>query len=219
MNQFSKLLLVLILQLSFFAANSQETNNSYTIQNGDWLSKVSQKAYGNPHLYYRIIEGTNEKHLTDKSFRKISDVRKIAVGQKLWIPAYKSSDKKKGNALVKVPVTDCEIRIWYNYQIIAISELNKNWMQQNIALETRALKAYELRHEARVNARFMMADKEAVKELQARDLEKYGNPHGPTFAQLIKKCTDKHNTADKCYQEIIDSSSKVSNAYNQKCVE
>jgi nucleoid-associated protein YgaU len=101
MNQFSKLILVFILQLSFYAGISQEVNNSYVVQNGDWLSKISQKVYGNPHLYYRIIESTNEKYLTDKSFRKISDVQKIAVGQKLWIPVYKSSDKKKDADLLQ----------------------------------------------------------------------------------------------------------------------
>ncbi|QHI39094.1 hypothetical protein IMCC3317_44950 [Kordia antarctica] len=219
MNQFSKLILVFILQLSVYAGISQEANNAYIVQNGDWLSKISQKAYGNPHLYYRIIESTNEKQLSDNSFQKISDVRKINVGQKLWIPAYKASDKKKGDVLVAIPVTDCEIRIWYNYQIVAISELNKSWIQQKTDLKTRALQAYELRHNARMNARFMMADKVKVKEFQDRDVLKYGNPHGPTFAQLLKKCTDKGTATDACYQDIIVSSSRVSVVYNDKCKE
>ncbi|MGH1385629.1 LysM peptidoglycan-binding domain-containing protein [Kordia sp.] len=217
MNQFSKLLLVFIVHLSFYTVHSQEVNNSYVVQNGDWLSKISQKAYGNPHLYYRIIESTNEKHLVDNSFQRISDVRKIRVGQKLWIPKKTTSDKKKDAVLVAIPVTDCEIRIWYNYQIVAISELNKNWIQQKIDLKTRAIKAYTLRHNARINARFMMQNKDSVRSIQNRDRKKYGNPDGPTFEYLIKKCTDKGSTTNDCYKDIIVSSSRVSTVYNNRC--
>ena len=149
MNQFSKLLVVLLFQVSFCNLYSQEVNTSYVVQNGDWLSKISQKAYGNPHLYYRIIESTNEKHLADRSFQKITDVQKIRIGQKLWIPNYAaSSTKKDSDVLVAVPVTDCDIRIWYNYQVVAISKLNKYWIEQKIDLTTRAQKAYKLRHNA-----------------------------------------------------------------------
>ncbi len=218
MNQFSKLLVVLLFQVSFCNLYSQEANNSYTVQHGDWLSKISQKAYGNPHLYYKIIESTNEKHLVDKSFQKITNVQKIRVGQKIWIPNYKSSKgKKDADVLVAVPITDCEIRIWYNYQVVAISELNKNWIQQKIDLKTRAFKAYKLRHNARVNARFMMKNKDSVKALQVRDMKKYGNPDGPTFEQLMEKCSKKGFTTDKCYQDIIISSSRVSTVYNDEC--
>lgn len=217
MNQFSKLVLVFILHLSFYTVNSQEVNSSYVVQNGDWLSKISQKAYGNPHLYYQIIESTNEKHLVDNSFQRISDVRKIRIGQKLWIPKKTTSDKKKDAVLVAIPVTDCEIRIWYNYQIVAISELNKYWIQQKIDLKTRAMKAYSLRHNARVDARFMMQNKDSVRSIQNRDLKKYGNPDGPTFEYLIKKCTDKGSTTNDCYKGIIVSSSRVSTVYNNRC--
>lgn len=218
MKQLTKLFLICILQLSFYNVYSQEVNSSYVVQNGDWLSKISQKAYGNPHVYYRIIESTNEKHLSDKSFQKINDVQKISVGQKIWIPNYTSSNgTKNDDVLVAIPVTDCEIRIWYNYQVVAISELNKNWIQQKLDLKTRALKAYKLRHNARVNARFMMADKAAVKKLQKRDQEKYKNPDGPTFVQLLDKCTKKGATTEECYKDIIVSSSRVSTVYNNDC--
>ncbi|WP_298424428.1 LysM peptidoglycan-binding domain-containing protein [uncultured Kordia sp.] len=219
MKPFLKLIFLFSLQLSFYTGFSQTVNASYVVQNGDWLSKISQKAYGNPHLYYKIIESTNEKHLVDKSFQKITNVQKIRVGQKIWIPNYKSSSSttKKGDVLVAVPITDCEIRIWYNYQVVAISELNKNWIQQKIDLKTRAKKAYTLRHNARVNARFMMADKARVKEFQNRDLKKYGNPDGPTFEQLMEKCSKKGLSTAECYQDVITSSSRVSTVYNNEC--
>lgn len=219
MKLFSKFILLVIFQVSFYTGFSQTVNASYVVQHGDWLSKISQKAYGNPHLYYRIIESTNEKHLADKSFQKITDVRKIKIGQKLWIPNYASSSSstKKGDVLVAVPITDCEIRIWYNYQVVAISELNKNWIAQKIDLKTRAYKAYTLRHNARVNARFMMQNKDSVKKIQERDMRKYGNPDGPTFEYLMKKCANRGNSTDACYQDIIMSSSRVSTVYNNEC--
>ncbi|WP_298518419.1 LysM peptidoglycan-binding domain-containing protein [uncultured Kordia sp.] len=218
MKFFSKLLLITIFQLFFHTGFSQEVNSAYVVQHGDWLSKISQKAYGNPHLYYRIIESTNEKQLTDHSFQKITDVRKIRVGQKLWIPNYSSTKDTKGDGvLVTIPVTDCEIRVWYNYQVVAISELNKNWISQDIDLKTRAKKAYTLRHNARVNARFMMQNKDSVKALQARDLKKYKNPHGPTFEYLMEKCSKSGATTEQCYQSIIKTSSTVSKVYNNQC--
>ncbi|MCB9039249.1 MAG: hypothetical protein H6557_21765 [Lewinellaceae bacterium] len=48
---------------------AQATNSAYTIQENDWLSKIAQKTYDNPHLYYRIIEGTNRKAKSDHSKR------------------------------------------------------------------------------------------------------------------------------------------------------
>lgn len=70
---------------------------------------------------------------------------------------------------------------------------------------------------ARVNARFMVQNKEEVKKLQARDNAKYGNPHGPTFEYLLKKMRDKGMTTEAGYQSIIDSSSRTDKNYNSDC--
>ncbi len=191
---------------------AQSPNSTYLVQQNDWLSKISKKAYDNPHLYYRIIEGTNKKAEIDKSFVKISSANDIQIGQKIWIPALPSSDNLTG-----VPKTDCEIRLWYNYQIVAVGVINEKWKQDGIDLKTRAHKAYEMRHEARVNARYLMQDEEAVKALQARDTEKYGNPDGPTFEYLLKKNTDKGLALEAAYQAIIDSSSRTDKRYNADC--
>jgi len=198
-----------LLSMQSFA---QVPNSSYTIQENDWLSKISEEAYDNPHLYYRIIEGTNKKAESDNSFSKILSANEVKVGQKIWIPSPPSSDN-----LTSIPKTDCDIRLWYNYQIVAVGVINEKWKQDGIDLETRAKKAYELRHEARVNARFMMQNKEAVKALQARDLDKYGNPDGPTFDYLLKKNTDKGLSLEEAYQSIIDSSSRTDTRYNADC--
>ena len=203
--------LLFVLQYSTLIT-AQSPNSSYLVQENDWLSKISKKAYDNPHLYYRIIEGTNKKAASDNSFVKISSANDIRVGQKVWIPALPSSDNLTG-----VPKTDCEIRLWYNYQIVAVGVINEKWKEDGIDLKTRALKAYEMRHEARVNARYMMQDKAAVEALQTRDSNKYGNPDGPTFEYLIKKNTDKGLSMDEAYQSIIDSSSRTDKRYNADC--
>ena len=119
--------------------------------------------------------------------------------------------------LVKIPETNCEIRVWYNYQVIAISRLNEHWIEQGHDLETRAHMAYETRHNARVNARFMMKNRAEVAQLQARDQAKYGNPDGPTFDYLMTKCINKGLNENQCFQDIIDSSSRVNQVYNKEC--
>ncbi|MEO1262905.1 MAG: hypothetical protein AAFZ15_29120 [Bacteroidota bacterium] len=201
--------------------DAQTPGNAYVAQANDWLSKMSQAAYGNPHLYHKIIEGTNEKALSDNSYKTITSANKITAGQKFWIPGSGRIANKNTSGddaqLVAIPKTNCEIRVWYNYQVVAISVLNKKWIADGLDLETRARKAYELRHAARVNARFMMQDKSEVEGLQTRDMNKYGNPDGPTFDYLLKKNTDKGMSVEEGYQSILDSSSRVSPVYNSEC--
>lgn len=215
------LLLAFFLTLGTFQIQAQNTGQEYVIQQNDWLSKISKKVYGNPHLYNLIIEATNEKASLDKSFQQIGSVKNLIVGQKLWIPETTDSaqtKEKEEAVLVAVPKTNCEIRIWYNYQVVAIGKINAKWESDGLDLETRARRAYELRHNARVNARYMMQNKAEVKELQARDLVKYGNPNGPTFEYLLKKNTDKGLSEAEGFQSIIDSSSRTSAVYNSDCL-
>ena len=107
--------------------------------------------------------------------------------------------------------------LWYNYQVVAIGVINQKWKNDGLDLATRAHRAYELRHEARVNARFMMQDQTAVKGLQERDMAKYGNPDGPTFEYLIQKNTDNGLSLEEAYQSIIDSSSRTDQRFNADC--
>lgn len=115
------------------------------------------------------------------------------------------------------PSNNCDIRTWYNFQVLAIPQLNEYWLTQEIPLKTRAYKAYTLRHDARVHARFMMPDKTEVALLQKRDLSKYGNPDGPTFEALLKKNQAKGMTLDQSYESIIQTASQTNNNYNLDC--
>ncbi|MCP3929742.1 MAG: LysM peptidoglycan-binding domain-containing protein [Bacteroidetes bacterium] len=216
---FNSLFIAFITAAGIFQTNAQSAGQPYIVQQGDWLSKIADSTYGNPHLYYQIVEGTNDKALSDKSYQSISSVNNLTIGQKLWIPDDPSlSNETDEVKLVSIPKTDCEIRVWYNYQVVAISILNERWIGEGISLENRATKAYKLRHNARVNARFMMQNKEAVKQLQRRDMEKYGNPDGPTFEYLLKKNLDNGRTKEESFQKIIESSSRVNPVYNSECL-
>jgi nucleoid-associated protein YgaU len=54
------------------------TAQTYTVQAGDTLSKISQHYFGNSHSYMKIFEANRDK---------LSDPDKIQVGQELTIPA------------------------------------------------------------------------------------------------------------------------------------
>lgn len=212
---------VLLLLLSF-SSFAQSPNSSYVIQSNDWLSKIAKTVYGDAAAYTKIIAATNEKAATDNSYKHISNANSIIVGQKIWIPGT-TSDAATSNAtatsknMESVPTTNCDIRLWYNYQVVAIGKINERWKEDGISLKERAHKAYEMRHQARINARYMMQNPSEVKALQKRDMEKYGNPDGPTFDYLVKKNTDDGKTLDEAYQSIIDSSSRTDRGYNEDC--
>lgn len=118
---------------------------------------------------------------------------------------------------IATPDNNCDIRTWYNFQVLAIPQLNDYWITQEIPLKDRAYKAYSLRHNARIYARYMMPNKAEVIGLQKRDSAKYGNPDGPTFEDLLEKNQAKGMTLDQAYERIIETASKTNNNYNLDC--
>lgn len=71
------------------AATPDDTGQVYTVQAGDWLSKIAQQQLGDPLAYPAIVAATNAKAAEDSSFAVLTDANAIEVGQKLWIPASK----------------------------------------------------------------------------------------------------------------------------------
>jgi hypothetical protein len=71
-------------------------------------------------------------------------------------------------------------------RVAEISKLNLEWVAQGRSLEERARHAWQIRHEARTEARSMMESAVEIEDLRARDLRLYGNPDGPTFEQLVQ---------------------------------
>lgn len=114
------------------------------------------------------------------------------------------------------PQTNAEIRLWYNAQVAVIPALNQQWLKDGLSIETRARKAFDIRHSARLKAREFMPDKREVADLQARDQEKYGNPDGPTFEHLVQKNRDEGLTGDEVYENIIGSANRTNEGYNKR---
>lgn len=65
----------------------QTDGQAYTVQTGDWLSKLADKFYGDTQAWQVIADATNAKAATDSTFAPLTDPNLIEVGQKLWIPA------------------------------------------------------------------------------------------------------------------------------------
>ena len=108
-----------------------------------------------------------------------------------------------------------EIRARYVCWVTGIGAMNEEWKAQGLPAEARARKAYEVRHDARVISRAMMASDVEVKLLQERDREKYGNPDGPTFEWLVEKAKEKGLTGDAVYEEVVSSAQRTDAATNK----
>lgn len=65
---------------------------AYTVQAGDWLTKIAEKYYGDPRDYSPIVEATNAKAVEDASYAPITNPNIILVGQKLWVPRKQGAD-------------------------------------------------------------------------------------------------------------------------------
>lgn len=111
--------------------------------------------------------------------------------------------------------TNAEVRRWYLEQVAHISEFNKQWVEQGMPARERAEKAWQLRHEARVNARLMMANLEEIELLRQRDIAEYGKPDGPTFDFLVGKLKEAGLKGDAIYEAIIDGSYSTNAAVNR----
>lgn len=101
------------------------------------------------------------------------------------------------------------IRDWYNRQEAKIPKLDAQWKAQGLSAKERAQRAFQIRCNARRQARSMMRNSHEVRKLQARDLVKYGRPDGPTFRQLVQERKKRGEKGDKIYENIIDSSQRT----------
>ena len=127
-------------------------------------------------------------------------------------PAANTTD----SAIAHAPQTNEQIRQWYNDQVSVIPNLNLQWQSEGLSAEERAQRAQDIRHAARIKAREFMQNQQEVADLRARDQEKYGNPDGPTFDQLVQANRAKGLEGDAVYEQIIKSSSRTNKEYNDR---
>ena len=113
-------------------------------------------------------------------------------------------------------MTNKEIRQWYLDEVSAIPRLDQQWLKQGIAVEERAIRAWQIRHDARIRAREMMEVPEEVELLRQRDIKFYGNPDGPSFEYLVRQAGSRGLQGDEIYQSIINSSSLTDEQINKK---
>lgn len=105
--------------------------------------------------------------------------------------------------------TNRDIRARYVCAATSIGAQNEQWKAQGLSVEERAHRAFQVRHDARVTARAMMASSAEISLLQERDKAKYGDPGGPTFDWLVKHAQEKGMTGDAVFEYIIESSQRT----------
>ena len=114
------------------------------------------------------------------------------------------------------PKTNAEIRKWYLEQVAQIPELNEQWLAQGLSAKERAKKAWQIRHDARLTAREMMADPEEIEDLKQRDIAEYGNEEGPTFEFLVNEWRDAGLKGNAVYVAIIEGARRTNRGVNKK---
>jgi hypothetical protein len=112
-------------------------------------------------------------------------------------------------------MTNSEIRAWYRERVSEIPSLNQAWTTQGVGLEERALRAWRIRHEARLQARSMMENSDEIEDLRERDRRLYGNPDGPTFDQLVQEGRQSGIRQDEVYERIIRGSQATNREVNE----
>lgn len=99
-----------LLLISFTAtAEAQEEiicQRDVIVQVDDWLSKLSEKFYGDIFAYPAIAEATNAKAIEDKSYAPIEDVDLIEPGWRLCIVDVATAENIVGFELDAAPVLD-----------------------------------------------------------------------------------------------------------------
>ncbi|MFT4925463.1 MAG: hypothetical protein ACI8WB_001556 [Phenylobacterium sp.] len=238
-------LLLTLMATSVTAAPEPQNNGvAYKVKKGEWLRKVAKDQLGDSKAFQQIIDATNAKAKQDRRFITIEGVASLVVGQLLWIPMPGDDSNKNPVATVTpmpittatptpskakkqiaktepgyvvMPTTDCEIQVWYNYQIVAIPAINRRWKEAGLTLAQRSERAHALRQNARANARYMMADQKKAEALREQDMQKFGNPDGPTFSYQVGKILDSGVLGDAVYQAVLDRAARITEAFNLPC--
>lgn len=97
----------------------------------------------------------------------------------------------------------------------SVPKLNQEWIAHGVGVEERALRAWRIRHEARLQARSMMENPAEVEDLRERDRRLYGNPDGPTFDQLVQEGYQRGLRQDEVYERIISGSQATNREVNK----
>jgi len=103
-------------------------------------------------------------------------------------------------------MTNMQVRQWYKKQVGEVRALNRAWLRKGIGIKQRAIRAWQIRHDARLRARELMENPREVELLRNRDLKIYGDSDGPTFEFLVERAGNLGLRGDKIYEAIINDS-------------
>ncbi len=92
MKKLLSILLVLVVMTALVPqpqsfAQGLSCDQNVVVQADDWLSKISEKVYGDPLAFTAIVEATNQVAATDSTYVAINNPDVIEVGQKLCVPS------------------------------------------------------------------------------------------------------------------------------------
>jgi len=113
-------------------AQAPSCDEDYTVQAGDWLSKIGEKYFATVLAYPAIVDATNAIAQGDDSYTKIVNPDEIEVGQKLCIPssaqaeAYLNPTITEGSQLVEFWTTDNEEERVKVYEAVAAKYMEQN---------------------------------------------------------------------------------------------
>ena len=108
-----------------------------------------------------------------------------------------------------------EIRAYYLRLVQTIAPDDAKRREEGRSAEERGRRAYTTRHDARMLCRAMMGDPAEVELLRRRDQEKYGQPDGPTFEQLVARNREKGLTGDEAWEAIVRSAGRTDQLTNR----
>lgn len=111
-------------------------------------------------------------------------------------------------------MTNAQIRSWYLSEVSKIADLDEQSVHRGDALEQRARRAWQLRHDLRLKARGMMENPFDVEDVRERDRMKYSIPDGPTFEYLRDRARAKGLTDDEAYRSILIGAQSTSEEFN-----
>jgi hypothetical protein len=111
------------------------------------------------------------------------------------------------------PLAPAEARQSYLDQVGQIAELDATWEADGVALDVRAHRAYDIRHNARLATREQQSPGDAA-ALEVRDTTVYGDPDGPSFDALVARLQGEGLSLDDVYRRIIGSSQRTNADYN-----
>ncbi|MEN6479540.1 MAG: copper resistance protein NlpE N-terminal domain-containing protein [Anaerolineales bacterium] len=98
-------LLAVPISVAAQAPSSTSAGTLYTVEAGDWLSKIAAKLLGDAKRYDEIVAATNARAKDSGDVDAIDDPNLIIVGQRIWVPTASTEQTASPDWAYKAIVT------------------------------------------------------------------------------------------------------------------